>query len=160
MGAGSGDFVSLRLLCFVRMLGAGIDLELAELCAAETILGDHAPDGVLDEKNRAALAEETRCFDLLATDVTGEAGVNLVVFLGAGKNHLVGIDHDHEIAGVDVWGEDHLVLATQQAGSLDGNLAKDLVLSIDHMPLALDVARLCRKRFHEMERKAPGRGCC
>ena len=64
--------------------------------------------------------------------------------------------HHHEIAGVDVRGEDDLVLATQEAGSFDGDLAEDLVLGIDHMPLALDVARLCRKRFHEMERRSPG----
>ena len=64
------------------MLGTGIDLELAVLGFAEAGLGKHAVDGALDEQDRAALADDARGFHLLATDVAGETGVDLGVFLG------------------------------------------------------------------------------
>ena len=105
------------------MLGASVNLKLAELSATEAVLRDHAPDRVLDEKHWATLAEDAWGFHLLAADVAGEAGVDLVIFLGAGEGHLVGIDHYDEVTSVDVRGENDLVLAAQKAGSFHGDLA-------------------------------------
>jgi hypothetical protein len=61
---------------------------------------------------------------------------------------LVSIDHDDEIAGVNVGGENWLVLATEEACGLNSDLAEDLALGVDHIPLALDFMRLGGKRIH------------
>ena len=132
----------------MRVGFTGIDLELAELGATEAGLRDHAPDGALDEEDRTALADDARGLDLLATDIAGEAGVDLGRLLGAGEGDLVGIDHDDEIAGVNVGGENWLVLATEKARGLNSDLAEDLALGVDDIPLALDFVRLGGKRSH------------
>ena len=142
------DSVGDGSLRFVWVGLTGIDLELAELGATEAGLRDHPPDGALDEQDRTALADNAWSLDLLATDVAGEAGVDLGSFLGAGKDALVGIDDDDEISGVNVAGENGLVLAAEEACGLNGDLAEDLALGIDHIPLALDFVRLGGKRLH------------
>src|SRR5438445_6693145 len=43
------DLERLRVLRGVRVLGAGVDLELLELLTAEGVLRQHALDGQLDE---------------------------------------------------------------------------------------------------------------
>ena len=126
----------------------GIDLELAELGATEAGLWDHAPDSALNEQDRAALTDDAWRLDLLATDPAGEPGVNLGGFLGAGQDALIGIDDDDEIPGINVAGENRLVLAAEQACCLYGDLTEDLALGVDHIPLALDFVRLGGKRLH------------
>src|SRR5262245_29372290 len=53
---GSGKIEDLRLLCGVRMLGPGVDLELAEHLPAERVLREHAAHGALEH----ALGVRTR----------------------------------------------------------------------------------------------------
>lgn len=142
------DCVGDRGLGFVRVGFASIDLELAELGATEAGLRDHAPDGALDEQDWAALADNARGFHLLATDIAGEAGVDFGSFLGAGQDNLVRIDDDDEVTGINVGGENGLVLAAEEARGLNSDLAEDLALGVDHIPLALDFMRLGGKRLH------------
>jgi hypothetical protein len=130
------------------MLFTGVNLELAVLGLAEAGLRKHAVNSALNQKDGAALTDDAWGFHLLAADVAGETGVNLGVFFRAGENHLIGIDHDDEIAGINVVGENWFVLATEEAGSLHGDLAQDLALGVDHIPLALDFVRLGGKRLH------------
>ena len=136
------------LLGFVRVLGTGVDLQLGVLGAAEGILRKHAPDGVFNEEDGTALTDHAWGLDLLATDVSGETGVDLVDFLGAGEADLVGVDDDDEVTGVDMRREDRLVLAAQKAGGLNGDQTEDLVLGVDDIPVAHDFVRLGGKRFH------------
>ena len=126
----------------------GIYLELAELGATEAGLRDHAPDSALDEEDGTTLADDAWSLDLLTADVTGETGVDLGRFLGAGKDNLIGIDDHDEIAGINVAGENRLVLAAEEACCLYSDLAEDLALGVDHIPLALDFVRLGGKRLH------------
>ena len=142
------DDVNGWRLGFVRVGFTCIHLELTKLGATETGLRDHAPDSAFDEQDRTALANDAWSLNLLATHPAGEAGVNLRSFLGAGQDYLVGVDHDDEIAGIDVTGENGLVLTAEEACCLDSDLAEDLALGIDHIPLALDFVRLGGKRFH------------
>ncbi len=146
MGLANG--VCGRRLGFVRVGFTCIDLELAELGATEAGLGDHAPDGALDEEDRTTIADDAWGLDLLAADVAGETGVDLGVLLVTGQDNLVSIDHDDKIAGVNVGGENRLVLAAEEACSLNSDLAEDLALGVDHIPLALDFMRLGGKRIH------------
>src|SRR5690606_41991408 len=84
----------------MRMLGPGVDLQLLDHLAAETVLREHAAHGALDDRLGATPAET---LEGLGLDAAGEAGM-AVVDLGAalvgGHRDLLGVDHDDEIAGV------------------------------------------------------------
>ncbi len=137
-----------RLLRFVRVSLARINLELAELSTTEAGLGKHAPDSPLDEKDGTTLTNHAWGLDFFAADVAGEAGVDLGIFLSASQNNLVGIDDDDEVTRVDVRGENRLVLAAEEACCLNGDLAEDFALGVDHIPLALDFVWLGGKCLH------------
>ena len=62
--------------------------------------------------------------------------------LALGEHHLVGIDDDHVVTGVDVGGEDRLVLATEDAGGLRAQTPEHHALSVDDVPCAGDLAGL------------------
>ena len=125
------------------MLAACIDLELAELGAAQLILGNHSLDGPLENELRLACAHLGGRFDGLTTDVTGVTGVDLVSLLVPGEASLLGIDDDNEVAGINVRCEDGLMFAAEEAGSLDSDFSDNLVLGIDDVPRALDVSWFC-----------------
>jgi hypothetical protein len=113
---------------------------LTELGATEASFRDLAPDCVLGAQDWTACAEGTRSFDHLAAYGAGEAGVNFGRFLGAGKDRLVGMDHDSEITRVAVAGENGRAASTATWPGI-------LILGIDHMPLPLDCVRLGGKRL-------------
>ena len=143
----------------MRMLGTGIHLELGILGFPKTGLRKHAIHRTLNEQDRTALANNARGLHLLATNVAGETGVDLGIFLGSGQDDLIRVDDHDKVAGIYVIGENGFVLATQEAGSLHGDLAQDLALGVDHIPLALDFVRLGGKRLHVLVIKwlrAPG----
>ena len=54
-----GDLERHRLLRLVRVLGAGVDLELRELLTAELVVGQHALDGLLDGACAGCLASSS-----------------------------------------------------------------------------------------------------
>ncbi len=85
---------------------------------------------------------------MMAADEAGIAHVFLLDFLLAGEDRLFGVDHDDEVAGIDVAGEDGLVLAAQQHGGLFGDAADHLVFGINHKPLTFDLFGLGTKSFH------------
>ena len=93
----------------MRMLWACINLQLAKDGTTEAILWDHAVNGTLDNKLRAALAYHAWSLDLFAADPTREASINLLALLVSAKANLVGIDHHDEIAGVNVGSKNRLV---------------------------------------------------
>src|SRR5690606_17777389 len=95
----------------------------------------------------------------LGLQTAGVAGVAvdaLRVHLVAAHHDLVGVDHDHVVAGVDVGGEDRLVLAAQDAGDLGGEPAEDQALGVDHVPLTLDLAGFGGVRLHAIQRPCAG----
>ena len=142
------DFVNLWVLCFVWMFGSGVGTEFSELSASQSVVWDHAADGALDDELWLALAKLLGSLDFLAANVTRVAGVNLLRFLVSSKDHFVCVDDDDVVTCIDVWGEDGLVLATEEACGLDGNLTEHFVGGIDDIPLALDVGSFGRKCFH------------
>lgn len=97
----------------MRMLCTCIDLELAELGAAQACLRDHSPDSLLNKENWTAKAELLWSLNFLTADIAGETGVNLVGFFVTGEHALISVDHDNEITGVDVAGENWLMLAAE-----------------------------------------------
>lgn len=130
------------------MHGSCIDLELAKDGTTEAVLGNHSVNGALNEQNRTALADHAGSLNFLAADPSGEAGVNLFALFVTAEADLVCIDHHDEIASVNVRGENWLVLTTEQACCFNCNLTENFVLSVNHIPLALDISRLGRKGLH------------
>src|SRR5262249_29627986 len=105
-----GDGEWGRLLCLVRVVRARVHLELAQHVPAQRVLGQHALDRVLDQPLRV-LGEKFRVG--VGTDASRVAGVPVHPLVGklvAGQRDLRGVDHDHEVTGVQVRREDRLVL--------------------------------------------------
>ena len=131
------DGVGLRLLGLLIVIGADVDVQLAELGPAETVVRNHATDGALDDELRFACAHFLGSFHLLASDVSGVAGVDFLGFLVAGEAHLLGIDDHDVIAGVGMRRKDGLMLPTKEAGRFHRNLARNFVGGVDDIPFAL-----------------------
>jgi hypothetical protein len=55
----------------------------------------------------------------------------LLLALVAGQRDLLGVDDDDEVAGVDVRGEDRLVLAAEERRGLRGEPTEDDVVGVD-----------------------------
>ena len=104
------------------------------------------PRTACSTSNSGWRARRERTFSRFVTaDEAGKTHEGLLLFLLAGDAHLLGIDHDHEIAGIDVWSEDRFFFAAEQVGGLDRDPAKDLVLGVDDPPFAVDLDLLLRK---------------
>ncbi len=144
----SGDDALDGLLCGVWMISAGVDFQLGVLLATEAAFGKHAPNGALQHENRTTLTHHAGCLYFLTADESSEASVDFVIFLGAAEFDLIGIDDHHEVACIDVSGENRLVFATEQNGGFNGHGTEDLILGIDDVPYALDVLWLGGKCFH------------
>src|SRR5450755_3447717 len=65
--------------------------------------------------------------------------VPLVIELVAGHGDLFGVDHDHEVAGVDVRSAGRLALAPQRVGDLRRQPAEGSPGSIDEKPVPLSI---------------------
>ena len=94
----------------------------------------------------ALLGHQGAILDFLqVADVAGVVLIQLLVQLVAGENGLIGVDDDDKIASIHMGGEDRLMLASQQGGSLSGYAAQGLVSSVDHIPFAFDLVRFRHK---------------
>src|SRR5690606_27508387 len=110
------------------------DLELAENLATQAVVRDHAADGALDEELGTAGTNLGHAFALLATDVAGVAGVDLLIFLRPGDADFGGIHDDDVVPTIDVRGEERLPFAAKQVGSSDGDITEDLAIGVDDVP--------------------------
>src|SRR5690348_12876453 len=97
----------------------------------------------------------------MSADISRKAHETLLFLFLARHSDLVGVDHDHEIAGVYVRSENRLFLPAQQLRGLDGYATKDLIFGIDQPPRAVDFVGLGGKSFHRRSEKGTettGRG--
>ena len=113
---------------------------------------DHAADRAFDQQFRVARPASLGVLGFMSANEAGEAHESFLVFLFAGEPHLFRVDHDDEIAGVDMRSEDRFFFAAKKVRGLHGDLAEDLVLGVDNPPLAWDFVGFSGKRFHR-ERK-------
>ncbi len=116
---------------------------------AQGSLGKHAFNGLLKNALGEALLQ---LGEVGFVDTAGKTRVAEILFvLGFITRNLqfFNIDHDDEIAGINVRSELRLVLATQTAGNFGRQTAKHLVRRIDDEPIALYFVRLGGKGFHE-----------
>ncbi len=142
----------------MRVFFTCINLEFTELDAAKAGFRDHAPNCLLDEKNRTALAELLRILDFLTTNVSGETGVYLVGLFRASEDNVLCIDHYDEIASINVRSKSRLIFATQQTRGFHGYLAEDFAFGVDHIPFAFDFMWLGGKCLHFSNREILRRG--
>jgi hypothetical protein len=138
----SSDVQSLGLLRGVRMLCAGVALQLLDHRVTERTLGQHALDGLLKHARREALLQLGEIGFVDTALVTRMALVLLVLRLVTGHTQLLDIHDDDVVTGVHVRGEDRLVLAAQTACDLTGEAPEYLVRGIDNVPVAHDFMRL------------------
>src|SRR5205814_9393276 len=73
-------------------------------------------------------------FRFMAANVTGKAHECFLPLFFASDAHLVGINHDHEITGIDVRSEEGLLLYAQKLRGLDGHTAKHPVVGVAYPP--------------------------
>src|SRR5579884_1492940 len=146
----------LRRLRRVRMLGAGVDLQLRQLRASEPVARQHPLHGLAQDLRRLPvelLAQRPRAQPARVTRV---AVVALLVELLAGHAHLLGVDDDDEVAGVDVRRVLRLALAAQAVGDLRRQPSERLPVGVDEVPVALDLARFRGIGLHAEKGRTSG----
>ena len=132
------------------MLGALVELQPGEGGAAQGVLGEHALDGQLHGELGALLHQQAILDFLQVADPAGVVLVELLLTLLAGEDGLVNVDHDDEIAAVDVGGEIGLVLAAQQLGGGDSGAAQGLTGCVENVPFSLDGLLLGHSSGHSL----------
>jgi hypothetical protein len=65
----------------------------------------------------------------------------LLVGLVARELHLLGVDHDDEVAGVHVGGVVDAALAAEKVGHLGGDTSERAIRRIDDVPTSLELQR-------------------
>ena len=95
----------------------------------------------------------------MAADEAGKTHEALLLFLFAGESDFFGIDHDDEIAGIDVRREDGFFFAAQKIRRLDRDAAEDLILGVNDPPLAWNFVGFSGKSFHPEEKGHGNYGC-
>ena len=90
----------LGLLRGVRMVGPRVDLQLAQLRAAEPAAGQHPLDGEPDDLLRPAREHLLERAAAQAAGIAGMPVVALLVRACCRHGDLLGVDHDHEVAHV------------------------------------------------------------
>ena len=137
------QFVSIGFGCCacVRVVRAGVDLELGQLLAGEPVARQHPLDGLADHFLGAAVEHLGQRPRLDPARVAAVAPVGLLRELVAGDADLLGVDDDDEVAGVDVRRVLRLALAAQGVGDLGRQTAQGLALGVDDVPVSLAVWR-------------------
>ena len=125
----------------MRVIGTGVDLQLFEHVPSQFILWQHATDGVVDQVFGLAGLAVAIAFQP-QTGVPGIPGVVPDVHFLARHGDLFGVQHDHEVATIDVRRVLGPVLAHQDDRDVAGQTPQDFVVSVDDKPIFFDFARL------------------
>ena len=133
----------------VRVLRAGVDLELLELLTAKGVLREHSCNCLLHGLLRLGGKQLGVRGSLQTARETRVAVCKLLLALASSQRNLVSVDDDDVIATISVGREGGLVLPTEQGGDLAGQAAEDDVGGVDDVPRLLDVARLRCVRAHD-----------
>src|SRR6202165_3972910 len=93
----------LGLLGLVRMLGAGVNAQIAELDTAKRPARNHALDGLLDHAlGKTSLEYRLRGAFLDAADEAGVIVIDLVFALAPGEYRMRRVDDDDMVAAIDM----------------------------------------------------------
>jgi len=133
------NFQGLRKLGRMRVFGAGVNLQLQELLAAELGARQHAANGLANDFFGLLLEHLTQGPGLDSARVATVPPVDLGVHLVTGHPDLLGIDDDDEVARINVRGEVRLALSAQDIGELGGESAEGFALCVDDIPVSLAI---------------------
>ena len=129
------------------VFGAGINLEVLEDSFAQTGLGEHTANGLLDDELGLFLQVIGCRGETLSARIAGVASVDLVGQFFACQLHLFGIDDDDIVTAVGVGRVARLVLAAQNLGDLRRKATQHLVGGVDDVPLLGDGSCVRRDGF-------------
>ena len=129
------------------MFCTGINLQIFEQSGAQSRAGQHALHGFLDQERRFFSEILHGGSETLAAGVTRVTRIDLVGHLFARELHLFGIDYDHVVAAISMWGVAGLVLTSENLRDLRGKPSQDLAIGIDHHPFFGDGSGIGRDRL-------------
>jgi len=149
-GTGYTGIELLRLLRRVRVLAVSVNLQFSQHRVAERTLRQHALHRALQGAVRKARVQLGEIGFLDAARVIGVPVVFLAKRLAARNADLGGVQHDDEIAGIDVRRVFRPVLAAQAHGDLGRKATEHLVLGVHNIPAVNDVLGFGGKCLHHL----------
>lgn len=133
LSAGCFDLQRLRVLRLMRMIRADVSLKLAQHHVPQFVFGQHSSNGFPQDLFWLPLKPADGCF-ASQSGITGVPGVILFLPFFAGEPNLFDINHDNEIARVNVRRVGRSMLAHEDDGNLTGQSTDDLVRTVNQMP--------------------------
>src|SRR5580765_8577569 len=130
------------LLCPMRMIRPGVDLELRGELPSEAVLRQHADDRFAHEARRALREHLFRARAPDAARVARVADVLLLRELLPREPDFRRVDHDDEIARVEMGREARVFLAAEHAGDARREPAEHLAVGIGDVPAPRGTCRL------------------
>src|SRR3954453_6597122 len=130
----------LRPLGLMRVIGSGVDLQLAELLHTELVPRQHPLDGAADDLLGASLEKVAEGLLAVALREPAVPDVELGLALVAADGDPRGIEHDHVVARVEVRRPGRLVLALEDARDPRREAPERLVGRVDDEPAPIDLA--------------------
>ena len=137
----------------MRMLVAGINLELLEHCATQRSARKHALYSQLDDTLRRSVNQFAECYGLQAARKCGVRVINLVLHLVACDRHFLGIDDDDVVTSINMRSVFRLVLTTQTAGNFCRHATQGLPFGIQKQPVVFNILRFRNKGLHLLSPK-------
>src|SRR5262249_1093926 len=134
-----GNLQGPRLLRLVGVAGAAVNLELANLLAAQLRLREHAAHGLFDEPLGILLLKVAGSGRPQAAGIARVAAVHLGVELRARQPDLVRVGHDHEVTHVEVGDVVRAVLAHDDPGDPGRQTTQNLAGRVHHEPAVANV---------------------
>src|SRR5660397_175418 len=90
-----------------------INLELPQLTRTQLALGQHPLDGPFNHFSRSSLQQLGEGKVLNPARIAGMPVITLLFHLLTGDRDLLGINHNHKITSVRMWGELRLMFSPQ-----------------------------------------------
>ncbi len=138
------------LLSDMAVLRARKYAQLRKHLPAEGVARQHSLNRKLQGSLWRLLQQLLKRHRLKVPDVTSVAVIHLVFKLIAGDANLFRV-HDHDVvARIYVRGIFGLMLALEPSGDFRRQASQGLVCGIHHVPVALNILRLGRKRLHDL----------
>ena len=122
----------------MRVLRTGVNLKLPVHLLPHLRLGKHTLNRFFNHPRGTGLAHFARLRLRQAARITRVAAIKLLFFLAARQADLLGVDHNHVVAGIDKRCVAGLMFAHQQVRGFAGHAPQHSFLGINQVPVALD----------------------
>src|SRR6476620_5023615 len=124
------------------MLITCINEQLLVHLATEPVLWQHTFHCSFDDHFGSALQEVFGNFFFTSTRITCIVVVNFFIHFVAGEFDFVCVDHDNEVATVNVRGVVCFVLAAQNCSNTSTHTSHGLIGTVHNIPVALNGSRI------------------